>query len=210
MTQPDVRDGQSTLGAALSPATLTPEVAAGVAAPREPLWRRTLRIASLVIVFGVALEGTARIQDWVRYRMPILSRVTGESDLMMRDRDGMHGRPNAQYRKWVMNNLGLRGPDAPAVKAPGTVRVAMLGASEMFGLYESPDHELPRQLADTLAARLAAGACGAHAPARFEVLNAALPGMSLPTVDQDVRMRLARLGLDIVVYYPSPVQYLDD
>jgi hypothetical protein len=214
MTQPDVREGQSTPGAPLSRATLAPEVAVGLAPPaaaqREPLWRRTMRIASLVIVFGVALEGTARIQDWVRFGMPVLSRVTGESDLMMRDRDGMHGRPNAQYRKWVMNDLGLRGPDVPAVKAPGTVRVAMLGASEMFGLYESPDHELPRQLADTLAARLAAGACGAHAPTRFEVLNAALPGMSLPTVDQDVRMRLARLGLDIAVYYPSPVQYLDD
>jgi hypothetical protein len=43
-----------------------------------------------------------------------------------------------------------------------------------------------------------------------QVLNAALPGMSLPTVAEDVRNRLRRLAVDVLVYYPSPVQYLED
>jgi hypothetical protein len=41
-------------------------------------------------------------------------------------------------------------------------------------------------------------------------LNTALPGMSLPTVEQDLRGRVRRLGADVVVLYPTPAQYLDD
>ncbi|MFL5613846.1 MAG: hypothetical protein ACJ796_09330 [Gemmatimonadaceae bacterium] len=43
-----------------------------------------------------------------------------------------------------------------------------------------------------------------------EVLNAALPGMSLPTVEQDIRLRVAKLHPDVITLYPTPVQYLDD
>ncbi|HEX5410120.1 MAG TPA: hypothetical protein VFW89_10155 [Gemmatimonadaceae bacterium] len=170
---------------------------------------RSVEVAGLLAIFGISFEMTARLQDWVRFRMPILSTVTAEEDLMVRDASGAHGRPNAQYRKWIMDSLGLRGPDVPVTKPAGSVRVIVTGASETFGLYESPDQEYARQLEDTLNARLHAGACPGRTPVRFEVLNAAFAGMTLPTVSQDVRARLARLRPDIVVFYPSPAQYLD-
>jgi hypothetical protein len=86
--------------------------------------------------------------------------------------------------------------------------VVTLGASETFGLSETAGREYPRQLEDSLNAR-AALACGADA-LRFEVLNAALPGMTLPTGAQNVRTRLAQVGADFMVVYPTPVQYLDE
>jgi hypothetical protein len=78
-------------------------------------------------------------------------------------------------------------------------------------LYETPAREYPRQLEDSLSAALAQLACGpATRPARVEVVNSALPGMSLPTVTLDVKHRIATLDPDIVVYYPTPSQYLDE
>ena len=169
-----------------------------------------LRWAALAVLFVLVLEATARAEDWVRYRTPFFSRIVDGAELMVRDRDGAHGRPDARYMKWQMNSLGLRGPEARLSKAPGTIRIATVGASETFGLFESPGREFPRQLEDSLAAFSASdGACGQVVGKRFEVFNAALPGMSLPTIEADLRLRLKRYSLDVVVVYPSPAQYLE-
>lgn len=152
-------------------------------------------------VFALALEATCRIDDALRFGTPLFSRVESEAELLVRDSAGEHGRPHARYKKWVINNVGMRGPDVPIVKPPGTLRVVTAGASETFGLYETPDHEFPRQLEDTLRAR-----CGP----RVEVLNAAIFGMTLPTLEQDLRLRVRPLDPDVVVLYPTPVQYLND
>jgi hypothetical protein len=75
---------------------------------------------------------------------------------------------------------------------------------------ESPGKEYPRQLEDSLNARIARNRCPAISPRRVEVLNAAFAGMSLPTIEQDLRLRLFRLHPDVVVVYPAPVGYLED
>jgi hypothetical protein len=157
-----------------------------------------MRALVLAIVFLLTLEATCRIEDWLRYGTPLFSAVRSEDDLLVRDAAGEHGRPHAQFQKWALNNLGMRGPDAPATKPPNTLRVVPAGASETLGLYESPNHEFPRQLEDSLR----------RCDSTVRVLNAAIFGMSLPTVDQDIRTRVAPLHPDIVVLYPTPVQYL--
>ena len=172
--------------------------------------RKAASTLGLVLVCALSFELMTRVQDWVRYRMPLLSTVMSEEELMMRDRDGAHGRPNAQFKKWAMDSLGFRGPDVPVHRASGTVRVVVAGASETFGLYESPNKEYARELEDTLNERVAKGACAETRTRRFEVLNDALPGMSLPTARQDIRKRLGRFAPDVIVYYPSPAQYLED
>jgi hypothetical protein len=171
-----------------------------------------LAIVRWIAVFGLflfTLELTCRIEDWIRFRTPLLSPITSQTDLLLHDRDGISGRPNAGFRKWRMNAIGTRGPEASLEKPPGTVRVVTVGASEMFGMSESPGREFPRQLEDTLNARLASR-CRAAPPVRFEVLNAGLPGMSLPTVEQGVRNRVRRFGADFIVLYPTPASYLND
>jgi lysophospholipase L1-like esterase len=156
----------------------------------------------MVFVFALSLEATCRIDDALRFNTPLFSRVESEAELLVRDSTGEHGRPYARYKKWHINNVGMRGPNVPVAKPPGTLRVVTAGASETFGLYESPDREFPRQLEDTLRARL----CGDP----VEVLNAAIFGMSLPTLEQDLRLRVRPLAPDVVVLYPTPVQYLED
>jgi hypothetical protein len=143
---------------------------------------------------------TCRLDDWFRYGTPLLSPFVSQTDLLVRDAEGTHGRPFARYTKYVLNSLGMRGPEVVPAKLPGTIRVVTSGASETFGLYESLDKEYPRQLEDSLR----------ECNARFQVLNASLLGMSLPTTEQDLRLRVAALHPDIVVLYPSPAQYLSD
>ena len=172
--------------------------------------RALLSWLPVLVVFAVVLELTCRIEDWVTYRTPALSVSTSISDLVIRDADGMHGRPNARFQKWVMDSLGLRGPETSVTPAPGTVRVITVGASETFGLRETPNHEYPRQLEDSLNARIARASCSVGPTPRFEVLNAGFAGMAIPTIDQDIRLRLHRYHPAIVVVYPTPAQYLDD
>ncbi len=169
---------------------------------------RVARYFSMIAVFLMALETTSRIEDWVRYRTPFFTRFRSQDDLIIRGTDGVHGRPNSQFQKWKMNSLGMRGPEVPPFPAAGTLRVVVVGASESFGLYEAEGKEYPRQLEDSLQRVLAAGACDGTAIRSAEVLNAAMHGMTVPTIEQDVRNRIRRIGADVVLVYPSPTQYL--
>lgn len=163
------------------------------ATTRWPL--RVARAAALLVIVLLAAEGAVRVEEWVRWRTPLLSRVRAVTDLAIRDSRGVHPAPSSTFRKWKINSVGTRG----AEPRDGRPRLIVTGASESFGLYESPGHEYPQQLADSLDAI----ACSA------DVLNAAFPGMSLPTVEQDLRLRLAELHPTAVLYYPTPPQYLD-
>lgn len=172
------------------------------------LGRRVAGGLALSALFLVVFESATRVEDWVRYRTPFFSPYRSQSDLVVRDEKGMHGRPYARFGKWVMNGLGMRGPSASAMKMPGTFRIITVGASETFGLYETIGKEYPRQLEDSLEAIRRSGRCRCAWIERFEVLNGAVPGMSLPTVVQDVSARLAALQPDVVIHYTTPSMYL--
>ena len=187
------------------PLTETPPTA-----PRPSMLRRWSSWAMLGLAFCLTLELACRVEDWVMYRMPLLSRFSTLNDLVVHDSTGWHGRPNAQFEKWRMNSFGIRGPETALQAAPGTFRVMTVGASETFGLRETENHEYPRQLEDSLNVVLARGQCPNAPMRRFEVLNAAFAGMGLPTIDQDLRNRLWRLHPAIIVVYANPEAYLDD
>jgi hypothetical protein len=181
-----------------------------VASPRR--YRRARIIGecvALAALFALSLEAACRLEDWVQFRTPLLALERTQLDLLVRDTLGMHGLPDGHFQKWSLNAFGMRGPDVTATKPPGVLRVVTVGASETFGLYESPGREYPRQLEDSLNARLTANRsmCGER---RAEVLNAAMPGMSLPTIEQDIRLRVRALNPDFVVVYPTPAGYLDN
>jgi hypothetical protein len=166
-------------------------------------------VLALAILFAFSFEAACRVEDWIQFRTPIFALERSQLDLLVRDTLGMHGRPGGRFQKWSLNAFGMRGPDVSLVKPPHVLRVVTAGASETFGLYESPGNEYPRQLEDTLNGRLAdhRTACGEwHA----QVLNAAMPGMSLPTIEQDIRLRIRPLNPDYVVLYATPAGYLDD
>ena len=164
-----------------------------------------LRGVAHVLVFLAVLELTCRIDDRIRFGTPMMSRILSSEDLREQDGTAVRGRPNARFQKWVLNEHGLRGPSVKQERTAGVVRVVTVGASETFGLTETQGREFPRQLEDSLNA---ARARRQGLPA-FEVLNASLPGMSLPTIMQDLRGRVRSLAPDIVLVYPSPSFYVD-
>lgn len=173
--------------------------------PIPPVLRRALGLAAGLTVFAISFESTARLEDYLRYGMPLASPYGSEGDLVVHDSLGMHGRPGAQYLKWSLNALGTRGPEVSQRPAPGVLRVVATGASETFGQSESPGREYPRQLEDSLRAWKSGPGGGG-----VEVLNAAFFGMSLPTATQDVRLRVSQFAPQVVVLYPTSVQYLAD
>ena len=79
-----------------------------------------LEAAALGLVAVAALELTSRLEDRIRFGTPVRSNFTDQSDLIVNDRDGMHGRPNARFRKFILNNHGFRGPDITERPTPGT------------------------------------------------------------------------------------------
>ncbi|MEO5799545.1 MAG: hypothetical protein ABIZ70_12620, partial [Gemmatimonadales bacterium] len=159
--------------------------------------RRGVAAVVLLLLLLVAAEAMVRLEDWIRFRTPIGKSLKDQSELTELDATGRHPVPGSRFGKWHINAVGTRGPEADPARAGA--RVLMLGASETFGLYESPDHEYPRQLADSLDR----SGCAA------DVLNAGFIGMSLPTVEQDLRLRLRALTPRVVVYYPTPPQYAE-
>jgi lysophospholipase L1-like esterase len=155
--------------------------------------------AFYVVLFAAALEACARVDDFLSYGAPPADNHYTLERLKIVDEDGIRGRPGARFEKWQMNRQGFRGADA--APEAGSLRVLVLGASETFGLYESPGKEYPAQLRELLAARLGRP---------VEVMNAGLPGMSLPRAVQFCERRLERLRPDLVLYYPTPAGYLDE
>jgi hypothetical protein len=80
------------------------------------------------------------------------------------------GRPRVSY---AVGAHGFRGPDWSTARAPGTVRVALLGDSFVYGSGVEQADTLAEKLATTLRAR--------HPERTFEVLNLGVPGTNLPS-----------------------------
>jgi len=149
-----------------------------------------------MVIALVTMEICARIEDKVRYGAPFFSTYNAES-IYQYDALGKYGRPNASYLKWHLNELGYRGP---ALRS-GTYRIACMGSSETFGLYESPGEEWPRQLESILNQR----AGNDH----YEVVDVAYPGLSVATTLKRLPQILSTLHPKMVVVYPSYTPYIE-
>jgi hypothetical protein len=151
------------------------------------------------VVFVGVLELCARIDDRLTWGAPFWGQYT-VGTLTVQDELGIHGRPNGRFEKWRLNAHGFRGPEMPMRKPRGVLRVAVVGASETFGLFESPGMEYPAQLQRVLDAR---------EPGRYQVLNVACPGMTPPRITHYFRVWVSRFEPDILLVYPSPAFYLE-
>ena len=161
---------------------------------------KAFRLAVMAALFMAVLEVCARWDDVLTWQAPFWGEYSQEQ-LTFTDALGPRCRPGGQFEKWRLNSFGFRGPEVAPAKAPGVTRVLLVGASETFGLYESPGHEYPAELQRVLDERR---------PGRFEVVNAACAGMSPPRIDRLLEPLLGQFRPDIVLFYPSPQFYLDD
>lgn len=152
----------------------------------------------LALVFPAA-EAMARLDDWIHYRTPIDHNVDRERDLTTVDAFGLHGRPHGRFRDFRLNRFGFRGPEITEAPDATRMRIMLLGASETFGLVESRDKEYPAQLAVKLADR-----------SRYEIINAAVPGMTLRMIRHYWIHWASRFKPEWVLIYPTPLFYLDN
>jgi len=77
-----------------------------------------------------------------------------------------------------INSLGFRGPEFTAEKAPGVVRIAVVGDSFIFGQGVKEEASLPR-LIETL--------LNQGSPGRYQVINAGTRGYN--TLEEDIYLR---------------------
>jgi hypothetical protein len=154
-----------------------------------------IRLIGWSIVFLITLEVCARVDDWISYgASPV--RPYDHETLYAYDSLGKTGRPGAQYVKWKLNSYGFRGPDPQ----PGRIHVMCIGSSETFGLYEQPDGEWPRQLERILNRRVK--------DPKFNVINAAYPGMSLSTTLKRLPSWISQVQPRVIIVYPSLAAYI--
>ena len=130
----------------------------------------------LIAYGGVVLASAelfARLDDALTWGAPLVAPYRDEL-LLTRDSGLVRGRPGYRFPEMGdEQRRDFRGPEIALTAPPGRERIAALGASETFGLYESEGGEFParlRVLLDSLE------------PGRFEVFNTALPGMGLPSM----------------------------
>jgi lysophospholipase L1-like esterase len=142
-------------------------------------------------------EVAARLDDSLFHGVPFFANPS-DDDLTTRDWFGRRGRSHGQFGKWKLNSLGFHGPEITVERTPGCARMVVMGASETFGYRESPGREFPRLLGEKLAAR----GC-------VEVVNAAVAGMTLGSMQRYWTYWVARLRPDVVLIYPSPLFYLE-
>lgn len=95
-----------------------------------------------------------------------------------------------------INTLGFRGPEIPVVKVSGTVRLAFLGASTTWcGEVSSNEHVWTHLVTESL------GKTFSHA--RFDYVNAGVPGYTMGSILKTMELRVAPLEPDIVVIYEA-------
>jgi hypothetical protein len=157
--------------------------------------RKVVKVAGAVAAFAVTFELCARVDDFVRFGAPPLGAYSAEA--LRATRDGVPCNvPMARYDKWQNNSLGFRGPELPVKRQPGKSRVVCLGASESYGMYETPGREWPSQLQGLLGA------------SSYEVVNASVVGLDLKKYVRYFDDHVAHLKPDLVVLVINPLFYV--
>lgn len=181
-----------------TPVVELPAIARGGAFRK--LMRRSAYWLTLGGLFLLSAEMTARLEDWARLGVPLFSTPDQDRDLFLTDSRGTRGRPHGRFKKWQLNQFGFRGPEIALDPSPGCTRIIILGASEPFGLYESEGKEFPAQLGERL-----------DHDGRYEVINAAVPGITIRSMLPYWDSWVKQFRPDIVILYPSPpLFYLND
>ncbi|MFA6146791.1 MAG: hypothetical protein WC899_01095 [bacterium] len=140
-----------------------------------------------------------RFQATWKWKAPLWGPYSLET-LTIDDAMGRRNRPYARYEKWSINGQGFQGPELRIPKPEGKIRIGVAGASEIFGLYETPGYDVTSRIRGELE-RLN--------PGRFEVVNLSTVGMSIPRVIDLYDRWIRKYDFNAILYYPSPSMYLD-
>lgn len=171
--------------------------AAPRSAARERLLRRLAVAVALLVVFGLGEVGL-RIYARVSSYIPKVDLYDAPHYLL-----GRALLPGAAYESRVgsihVNSLGFRGPEFTPEKPAGTYRIAAVGGSTTFGYYPATSSDQTTYPA--VLERLLNDAKPDSAVARYEVINAGVPGYSLRSSLQNFSSRLLFFQPDMLIVY---------
>ena len=168
-----------------------------VSASTTMLSARTKRVALVLVpVLGIALllllaEGATRARQALRYGSASMLEDYWTEDA----RTGLRI-PVAGFSKGriSINSRGFRGPEIAVPKLPGTLRVAFLGASTTWCAEVSGNNYVWPHL-------VTAALGSAFPNARFDYVNAGVPGYTMRTIRENLVLRVAPLEPDVIVIY---------
>lgn len=158
--------------------------------------KRAFRSIAILMLIVVSAEMTARIDDYMRFQIPVDDESSLEEALKIGDQGITRGRPNGRYQRWKLNEHGFRSSsiDFHASKKP---RVMILGASESFGMYESPGNSYVELLEKK------------HAN-DYDFINASIIGMPASAMPSYWDHWLVQFKPNVVIVLANPLFYLTD
>jgi len=161
------------------------------------VWRLVSRLSFSIILFGLTMEVCARIDDKINYDAPLLGSY--DSTLLRKsDSEGIrHNVPNSRFEKWKINKFGFRGDEISLEKPRGMKRIACMGTSESFGLYEDSGKEWPAQLNDLLSPS-----------GKFQVINTSVVGLGIEYFKPYLEKYVLKFEPDLVILYINPYFYI--
>lgn len=179
--------------------------AAAAPAPCAPSRPRGGLMQAALVTLTLLFAGEALLQarSFFKSGRSAVALVSGESRLAMNERFGITTyRPNladpdpADDLEFTTNTLGFRSPEIPFERAPGELRIAVVGASTVAGAYAKTNGATFPQL---LERRLRA----AMPDQPVNVINAGIEGYTVGQIEQLVERAIIPLRPDVVVIYPG-------
>jgi lysophospholipase L1-like esterase len=167
---------------------------------RPPAWALACLALGSVLIALLVVEGAVRARQWLRYGSAsgsVLQFVTDpESGLRLM-------KPGLDTGKMRIDRHGFRNPELAMPKPPGRIRLAFLGASTTLCAEVSGDEATwPHLVARTLAERFP--------EASFDYVNAGQPGYDVESSLRLLRLKVAPLEPDVVLYYEATNDFSGD
>lgn len=159
--------------------------------------RSRLRIilinVGILILLSALLEAAVRVRAVIKYGFAggVEEILTVDQDLKLRV--PVAGRTLGPIS---INSLGFRGPEIPATKPRGTIRLAFLGASTTFGAEVSSNEATWPHLVWQRFQQEFPGQ-------RFDYVNGGVPGYGLDSSLKNLMARVAPLRPDVIVIYDA-------
>ncbi len=155
-----------------------------------------IKLAGFGLLFIVLVELIARTEDSVRYDAPFWGHYHLEGIRGVDDRGTVRCEANSRYKHFELGANGFR--LTPHLENADRSLI-WLGASEAFGLYETPGEDIANQLERGFA----------RDGVSVDVVNASCFGLNLTRLQRIVEDPVAGMQPELLALYPTPHFYLD-
>lgn len=178
----------------------SPGAHAGAGSGRSGLAVRFIALGLSILVALGLLEGAVRLRQWLRYGTSNAEVVTLVTD----PATGLRiAKPNQDTGRIRTDSHGFRNPEIAMPKPPHRVRLAFLGGSTTFcAEVSSNEATWPALVARRLAAR--------YPDVSFDFVNGGQPGYGSQSSLKNLRLRVAPLRPDFILYYEATNDFSED